>query len=148
VLYLVNIMNIRVAIAAGSIGRVVMTLLFYGAPIAGMPQMDIVGMLGTMFTTNKESSVQLGGIIHLVIGSIFAFIYVALWSVGIGSPTWWWGLLFGTVHGVLAILALPLLIQIHPHPPKITRGPLVVGELLAGHMIYGVVVALVYAGRW
>jgi hypothetical protein len=30
-----------------------MTVLMYVSPMMGMPKMDIVGMLGSMFTANK-----------------------------------------------------------------------------------------------
>ena len=78
-------------------------------------------------------------------GIFFAMIYAALWSVGIGSPTWWWGLIFGAIHGILIILLL--LVAIHMYPPlsELTGGLLVMLAILLNHMLFGLVVAVVYS---
>src|SRR5439155_11251294 len=98
--------HILVYIIAGSTGRMAMILLIYIGPLIGLPRMDAVSMLGSLAAPSKESAVTLGGAIHFSLGVVFAVIYAALWSVGIGSPTWYWGLLFGAVHGMLIILLL------------------------------------------
>src|SRR5205809_1799347 len=73
-----------------------MLLLIYGGPIIGLPRIDIVSALGSLAAPNKQDAVTLGGAMHFTMGILFAIIYAALWSVGIGSPTWWWGLIFGS----------------------------------------------------
>ena len=96
------------AILGGLIGTVVMTLMMmYLAPMMGLPKMDIIGMLGSMFTSNKGTATILGLVTHFMMGGIFAIIYALLWSLGIGSPTWLWGLIYGVVHGVVAIVTMP-----------------------------------------
>ncbi len=42
-------MNVLAAIIAGLVGTVVITLVMAMAPRMGMPKMDMVGMLGSMF---------------------------------------------------------------------------------------------------
>jgi hypothetical protein len=45
-------MNLLNAFISGIAGTLVMTASMYIAPRMGMPKMDIIGMLGTMFTPN------------------------------------------------------------------------------------------------
>lgn len=138
-------MNIFGSIIAGLLGTLVMTLLMYLAPRMGMPKMDIIGMLGTMFTAGEGSARILGTFAHFMMGVIFAIIYALLWSLGIGSPTWLWGLIFGAVHGVVAIVMMPVMTKMHPRPPEMESGPLMVVGLLMGHLVFGLVVALTYS---
>ena len=138
-------MNIVGAIVAGLAGTAAMTVLMYLAPMMGLPKMDIIGMLGSMFTSNKGTATILGLVTHFMMGGIFAIIYALLWSLGIGSPTWLWGLIFGAVHGVVAIVTMPLMARMHPRPPEMEGGMLTMLGQLMGHMVYGLVVALVYA---
>lgn len=138
-------MNIVGAIVAGLAGTAAMTVLMYLAPMMGLPKMDIIGMLGSMFTSNKGTATILGLVMHFMMGAIFAIIYALLWSMGIGSPTWLWGLIFGAVHGVVAIVTMPLMARMHPRPPEMEGGMLTMLGQLMGHMVYGLVVALVYA---
>jgi len=122
-----------------------MTILMYLAPLMGMPKLDIIAMLGTMFTSNNTVSTIIGVMAHFMMGVVFAFIYVLLWSFGIGSPTWMWGLIFGAVHGLMVYLIMPMINRMHTHPVEMEGGTkLAVGKLMV-HMLYGLVVALVYA---
>ena len=68
-------MNIFGAIIAGLLGTLVMTLLMVMAPRMGMPKMDIIGMLGTMFTASEGTARVLGALAHFMMGVIFAIIY-------------------------------------------------------------------------
>src|SRR3970040_1743297 len=130
-------MNIIGSIIAGLLGTLVMTLLMYMAPLMGMPKMDIIGMLGTMFTGSEGTARMLGTLAHFMMGVIFAIIYALLWSVGIGSPTWFWGFVFGAVHGVVAIVMMPVMTKMHPRPPQMESSPLMVVGLLMGHLVFG-----------
>ena len=137
-------MNFVAAIVAGLVGTAAMTILMMLAPMMGMPKMDIVGMLGSMFTTNQGTAKLIGLVIHFMMGIIFAIIYALLWSFGVGASTWLWGLVFGFVHGLVAILTMPMMMKMHPRPPEMTPGPrLMMGQIL-GHLVYGLVTALVY----
>ena len=138
-------MNYVAVIIAGLAGTVAMTILMYLAPLMGMPKLDIIAMLGTMFTSNNTVSTIIGVMAHFMMGVVFAFIYVLLWSFGIGSPTWMWGLIFGAVHGLMVYLIMPMINRMHTHPVEMEGGTkLAVGKLMV-HMLYGLVVALVYA---
>ncbi len=138
-------MNVIGAVIAGLVGTVVMTILMVVAPAMGMPKMDIVGMLGSMITANKGTATIVGWVIHLMMGVVFAIIYAFAWSQGIGSVTWLWGLIFGAVHAIVAIVMMPIMIRMHPRPPEMEGGAMTMVGQLMGHLVYGLVVALVYA---
>jgi len=136
---------VRDAIIAGSSGRMAMLLLIYGGSVIGLPRIDIVSMLGALIAPNKQDAVTLGGAVHFSMGVIFALIYVALWSMGIGSPTWWWGLIFGAIHGLLLILMLLVALQMFPQLSQLIPGRSVMFTILLNHIVFGVVVAVVYS---
>jgi hypothetical protein len=139
------IIHIRDAIIAGSTGRMAMLLLIYGGPIIGLPRIDVVSTLGSLAAPNKQDAVTLGGAMHFTMGILFAIIYAALWSVGIGSPTWWWGLIFGAIHGILVILLLLVLTRKFPQQPELFNGLPMMVAIMLNHMVFGLVVALVYS---
>jgi len=122
-----------------------MLLLIYGGPIIGLPRIDVVSTLGSLAAPNKQDAVTLGGAMHFTMGILFAIIYAALWSVGIGSPTWWWGIIFGSIHGILVILLLLVVMRKFPQQPELLNGlPMMVAVML-NHMVFGLVVAIVYS---
>ncbi len=139
------IIHIRDAIIAGSTGRMAMLLLIYGGPIIGLPRIDVVSTLGSLAAPNKQDAVTLGGAMHFTMGILFAIIYAALWSVGIGSPTWWWGLIFGAIHGILVILLLLVVTRKFPQQPELFNGLPMMVAIMLNHMVFGLVVALVYS---
>lgn len=132
------------AIAAGLMGTGIMTMMMYTAPKMGMPRMDILGLLGTMFTFNRSSATWLGAAIHSMMGIMFAIVYALAWTAGFGNATWLWGLAFGYVHGVAAILMMPLILRVHPSPPKMDGGIKTMVGQIVGHMVFGLLVALTY----
>ena len=136
--------DLRDAIIAGSTGRMAMLLLIYGGPLIGLPRIDVVSMLGSLAAPNKQDAVTLGGAIHFSMGVFFAIIYVALWSIGIGRPLWWWGVIFGTVHGLLVIVLVFAFTGRYPQlSESLNRYPVMIAILL-DHIVFGIVVSLVY----
>jgi len=69
-------MNILVVVLSGVVGTMAISMVMGLAPKMGLPQMDIVGMLSTMF--GKPNRI-LGWIIHLMIGVVFSLVYAFLW---------------------------------------------------------------------
>jgi len=144
-LHLQLLVHVRDAIIAGSTGRMAMLLLIYGGPLLGLPRIDVVSALGSLAAPNKQDAVTLGGAIHFTMGVLFALIYAALWSMGIGSPTWWWGLIFGAVHGMLVMLMLFVVLRRYPQMSELMNGLPVIVAILLNHMVFGLVVAFVYS---
>ena len=139
------LVHVRDAIIAGSTGRMAMLLLIYAGPLIGLPRIDVVSLLGSFAAPNKQDAVTLGGAIHFSMGVLFALLYAALWSAGIGSATWEWGLLFGAVHGVLVIGQLFIVMRRFPQLSEQFNTFPVMLSILVNHMIFGLVVAVVYA---
>lgn len=137
-------MDIVAVVVAGLVATVVLTLLMYGAPLMGLSRMDMIGMMGTMFTGNKTAAYAIGTVSHFGMGVILALIYVWLWSLGLGDATWGWGVLYGAGHGLVALGSLPLMLKVHPRPPSMAMTPAVIIGMLLGHVVYGVLVALTY----
>jgi len=54
-------------------------------------------------------------------------------------------LIFGAIHGIVAIVMMPVMTKMHPRPPQMESGLLMMVGLLMGHLAFGLVVALTYA---
>ncbi len=146
-------MNFVAAIVAGLSGTIVITIIMALGPKMGMPKMDMPGMLGSMF--GAPGNRMMGLVMHLMMGSIFAIIYAFLWDAGYGSATLGSGALFGVVHFLIVGMAMGMMPLMHagiksgdvPDPGffMLKNGGLMgfMGGLV-GHVIFGLVVALVY----
>jgi hypothetical protein len=146
-------MNIVGAIVAGIVGTIVMTMVMVMAPKMGMPKMDIVGMLGSMFS--PESNRMVGMVMHFMMGVVFAIVYALLWNAGIGTAGLLWGLIFGAGHWLVSGLMMGGVPMMHAgvkagtvNAPGVymtnNGGMMAFMGGLVGHLIFGLVVALVY----
>jgi len=145
-------MNVFGALVAGFIGTVVISMVMAMAPKMGMPKMNIVGMLGTMF--GKPNRI-LGWMMHFMMGIVFALIYAFLWSLGIGSSTWVYGLILGAIHWLIVGMAMGMMPMMHagiksgevkaPGLWMTNNGGMMafMGGLI-GHMVFGLVVVFIY----
>ncbi len=147
-------LNILGAIVAGLVGTVVMTMVMVMAPKMGMPKMDIVGLLGSMF--KKEGVRPIGMALHFMMGIVFAVIYAFVWSKGIGRASVGYGALFGTIHWLIVGLIMGMIPILHAgikagtvKAPGIymTNNGGLKGFMggLVGHIVYGITVALIYS---
>ncbi len=145
-------MNILGAIMVGLVGTVAISAVMAMAPVMGMPKMDIVDMLSTMFGKPNR---LLGWMMHFMMGIMFALVYTFLWSIGIGSATWVNGLVFGGVHWLVAGLVMGIIPMLHtgiksgavkaPGLWMTNNGGMMafVGGLI-GHLVFGLVVVLIH----
>lgn len=145
-------MNVLNAVISGILGTFAISAVMAVAPLMGMPKMDIVDLLSTMF--GKPNKVM-GWMMHLMMGVVFALIYAFLWSLGIGSAGWLSGLIFGAAHWLVVGLMMAMIPIMHvgikngdveaPGLWMTNQGGMLsfVGGLM-GHMVFGLVVALVY----
>jgi hypothetical protein len=145
-------MNILSAVIAGAVASLVFSMILAVAPKMGMPKMDIVSLLGSMFGKPNQA---LGWMMHLMMGIVFALIYAFLWSAGIGGATWVGGLIFGVVQWLVVGMVMGMIPMLHV---GIKSGAVKVPGLwmtnnggvmafmggLVGHMIFGTVLALSY----
>ncbi len=137
-------MHLSAAIIAGLVGTAAITPLLYMGPMMGMPRMDMVGMLGTMVAPPGAAAVVLGTVMHFALGAIFAIVYAGLWASGAGAPTWLWGLIFGLVHAGIVRGLLPMVMRMHPRRPEMALNGRATMGVFMGHLVFGLVVALVY----
>jgi hypothetical protein len=145
-------MNVFAAIVSGVVGALALSLVMALAPMLGMPRMDTVGMLSTMF---GKANKMLGWIMHLMMGAVFALVYGFLWSQGIGAPAVGSAVLFGAVHWFVVGIGMVMVPMMHagiksgevaaPGAWMTNQGGMMafVGGLL-GHIFFALVVGLVY----
>jgi len=147
-------MNILSAVIAGAVASLVFSIVLAMAPRMGMPRMDIVSLLGSMFSA--KSNQALGWMMHLMMGIVFALVYAFLWSSGISGATWVGGLIFGAVQWLVVGMVMGMMPMMHvgiksgavkaPGLWMTNNGGLMafMGGLV-GHMVFGTVIALSYA---
>ena len=145
------------AIVAGVVGTVVMTALLYMG-LGMMPRqmtMNLLYMLGTMMTGNKVMAYGIGTMMHGTMGIAFGLIHIAVFqALGLVSAVAAWGLLFGFVHYLIVGMGMGMMGTMHPlmrngqmpAPGLYVRNfpAMTVMGFLMLHLVYGLVVALLY----
>lgn len=116
-------MNIGHAILSGFAATVVLTTAIVSARALHFTRMDIPFLLGTIWTNDRDKAKWSGFIMHLVLGWIFAFIYIFFFEMT-GLTNWWFGALIGVAHGAFVLTAGMGLVQsFHPRMATEERGP-------------------------
>ena len=93
------------ALKAGLVGAAAMTIVMYGLPVIGIPRMDIMAALGSVFP-HKISPYILGALIHFGIGIVLGLIYAAFFHAWLPGPNWLRGALFSLLPWLFAITLL------------------------------------------
>jgi membrane-bound metal-dependent hydrolase YbcI (DUF457 family) len=93
--------------------------------------------------------------IHLIASGLIALIYALIFDLlGIGDNLWFWGLVGGAVHWIIGGMFLAMVPAMHPEIPeeRPAPGPFAknfgvpdVPAFLMGHLLYGLVVGILYA---
>lgn len=125
--------NYLKAILVGFLGTAAMTLLIFMAPLMGMPKMDIGGMLAGFMGL----PLAVGWVMHFMLGIILALIYAI---VAKEKPTLAKAMLFSVAPWLVMMVALLPMMGLPLFKGSILFG---MGALL-GHLVYGLVVGLVY----
>ena len=129
-------LNLGKAALAGLVGTVVMTGLMLMAPKMGMPPMNIGAMLGSVMGGN----VALGWAAHFMIGVVLALGYAAFFASRLPGPS--------AVRGALYSLLPWLMAQVVVMPMMgmgfFSGSMIAAGGSLMGHLVYGLVLGLVY----
>ena len=127
-------------VIAGMVATVVMTSFMFLAPMMGLPKMNPAEMLSGMMGV----PVIVGYLMHFMIGVIFAAAYVYLFNpkVRIQSKLVK-GVLFGFAVFVFAQVMMFIIGKVMPMPmPQDNMMLMMLGSLI-GHLVYGIVVALI-----
>ncbi len=154
------------ALIGGFVGGLAMTTMMTMARKAGATRMDMELLEGSFFTDDPNKARVIGHFMHLVVmsalvfGTIFGFLFAAL-NVQ-PSDAWWWGGIFGLVHGVIAGMGMAMMPIVHPRmgaravaateavyldPPgpfAKNYGALTPAGELVSHLLFGIVLGLVY----
>lgn len=134
--------NIGRAILGGLTGTIVLTTLMYvGAPMMGIPKMDIAAMLGSML-----GSWTMGIVMHLVNGTVlFPLIYAfVLFAKLRGNPATK-GILWGlTLWLVAGLLVMPMMGA--GFFGTANGGLMAAAASLMGHVVYGALLGIIAGG--
>ncbi len=146
-------MRAGLAFTAGVIGGAVMIGLVAIARAAGVTDLNLGILWGSIFTQNTSSGTWvLGFILHLIVSGLIALIYAAVFEAIRGS-NWFTGLVGGAIHAVIGGLLFSVLPAIHPAIPDIIRDPGAFAVnygsgtaalFIIGHLIYGMIVGGMY----
>ncbi len=105
------------------LGTFMMTALMEAAQAARYTRMSIPFMLGAMVSERRFVIRVAGFALHLMNGVIFALAYALLFEA-IGRSDWWIGAAAGALHGGLVlVLLLPVLQDVHPRMARVDQGP-------------------------
>lgn len=129
--------NIKKAVFAGVLGTVAMTIVATsGAPMMGLPKMDIPGMLAGQM----GGATLLGWMAHFMVGTILALGY-ALVQGRLPGPAILRGALYGLAPWLMAqVVVMPMMgmgLFSGAFAPAF-------GSLI-GHLVYGAIVGAVYS---
>lgn len=147
-------MRVGLAFLAGVIGGAVMILIMIIARAAGMTEMNMAMVLGSMITQQTTAGTwALGFVMHLVISGLIALIYAAVFEA-IRRSNWFLGLIGGAIHAVIAGFVLLWMPAIHPLMPDtitapgafaINYGMTTAVAFVILHLIYGMIVGSLYS---
>ena len=97
--------NFTSALKAGIVGSVIMTVIMYSLPLVGLPRMDIMAALGSVFPF-KISPYVPGFLVHFGIGIALALCYAAFFFSWLPGPNWLKGAVFSLLPWLFAITLL------------------------------------------
>ena len=133
---------------AGFVATAAMTALMYGAPMMGMPKMDIATMLGTMFLSSSGQAFALGMMVHLMMGTVlFPAVYGFTLQPDSGGGTGRGALLGLVLWAAANLMVMPMMGTVHPMVKSgmmpapgflmLNLGVMAPMGSLIGHLVYG-----------
>lgn len=124
------------AALGGLAGTVMMTGLMLMAPRMGMPPMNIGAMLGSVMGGN----VALGWAAHFMIGVVLALGYAAFFASRLPGPS----AVRGGIYSLLPWLMAQVVVMPMMGMGLFSGSMIAAGGSLMGHLVYGLVLGLVY----
>ncbi len=107
----------------GLLSTLAMTTMSAGAQGLGLTRMNLLYMLGTIFTPDRDRARLYGFAVHMAAGWVFSLIYVLIFQ-SIGRASWWLGILIGIAHALLMLLVvIGLMPGLHPRMASEQQGP-------------------------
>jgi uncharacterized membrane protein YagU involved in acid resistance len=130
------------AVLGGLVGTIVLTTLMYvGAPMMGIPKMDIAAMLGSML-----GGWTMGMVMHFVNGAvlfplIYAFVMFSKFRGGPATKGILWGVILWLVAG---LVVMPIMGE--GFFGTANSGMMAAVASLIGHIVYGAVLGVIAGG--
>ncbi len=132
--------KIAQSVIAGLVATAVMTGFMFLAPMMGLPKMNPAEMLSGMMGV----SLMVGYLMHCMIGIIFGAAYVYLFNKKVHiSSKLLKGALFGFTVFVFAQVMMFIIGKMAPMPMPQENMMLTMLGSLIGHLVFGIVVALI-----
>ena len=153
---MIRVVALEKAAVAGVAGALAWEALLRGAILAGVPTFDIVRSLGTLAFPNPPGLIwwPTGLAAHALVGVCWAVFYAYFFWARLNLRPALQGLIFSAIPAILALLiVVPQLQLIRLDAPEVqltlgmllpTLTPIQIGGLVAGHVIFGLVVGAVY----
>lgn len=148
--------NLVFAIIAGMLAASATAVVWYLAPVIGLPLLDMPSLLGSWVTGRLSDAFVPGLLLHFLLGMLLGCLYVYLFASALRGNIWLRGLQFSLLPLLLTIAVfLPLvsayhpLVRLHrlpaPGPLGYNWGAAVPPLLIIGLLVYGVAMAVLYA---
>jgi beta-glucosidase/6-phospho-beta-glucosidase/beta-galactosidase len=152
---MIRIVALRRAVVAGVCGAAAMEMFAVASRRAGLPTIDLIGQLNSIFPRGFPLLANTAGlIVHLAVGICWAVFYAFFFWGRFRLRPPLQGLLFATLPAALAILIVyPELALIRIHAPTVTLNvgaffsPLSAGSvasLVVSHALFGLVMGAMY----
>ena len=141
--------NFIVAVLAGIIGTIAMTLTMYFYSYILGRNTKVIHVLGTMLTGGEESeenhkkSFVAGCFGHFGVGVLFSFAYFLLWNWGIFRINFADSIWVGILSGFVAIFTWMTYFKLHRSPPNISLIHYSIALFLA-HIFFGIVTVNIF----
>jgi len=101
----------------------------------------ILSALGAEMVPERKNA--WGWAIHFMIGLLFVVAYHLIWHFTDIDPTWFTGLIFGIISGLIGIFSWFFLFKLPPNPPKIHFKQYYL-QLFIAHILFSLSVIAVY----
>lgn len=95
------------------------------------------------FSLSPKAKSLFGWFAHYLFGLSFIMAYHILWKTKVADPTWFCGLIFGILSGILGIIGWFFLFKIAGDRPKIKVHRYYL-QLFIAHIIFALVAVVVY----
>lgn len=132
--------KIQKALIGGIIATAVMSLVMFIAPMMGMPKMSPPAMLSMMM----GFPIAVGWLMHFMIGIIFAMAYAFVFKNVVKkiNSNILKGVIFGIAVFIFAQIMMAIMGMMFPLPPMEGSMMLIMLGSILGHLVYGIVVAM------
>ncbi len=144
------------ALVAGMLGGALMTVMRMLLRMTAVPlRLNVPRLWSTMVRVHGTAGRAVGLAIHIAGSGLLALFFAGAFALAdVSNQLWLWGLLGGSILWVIAGLFMGIIPMMHPEIPARQPAPGFfvmncgvpdVVTFFVGHLIYGVVVGIVYA---